>query len=272
MRVRFVSDEELEYEFKKFKRTDDDEKLREIATLWAYQNAEKRFSLAEDQISELVLSFYKKFPICLEAFFKRKYDDFPAFLSVVVKNIFLSIYNIDKKPILEEYLKLWDRDGIDRAYQENVYSEKNIRDLNHYFRILTPMEKIIICIRFNLELEQKENEFLNWYLGSKGIELNYFKDKIIERAIEKKAERQILLRRINSCNRKLYSGSFKYKNIQVRKKHLIQRVSHTYKMYSLTEISELLDINYHKVCYYYSKSMRVLKSMFKDEIETRKAA
>ncbi len=272
MITKFISDKELISELKKFKITKDEEKLKEASTIWAYHNAEKRFSLSEDQTAELMMLFFKKFPVFLEAFFLKEYDDFPSFLSVVVKNIFLSIYNEEKKPILEEYLKLWDRDGIDRAYQENVYSEKNIRDLNYYFKVLSPMEKIIICIRFNLDLEKKENEFLNWYLSSKGIELNYFKDRIIERAIEKKADRQILLRRINSCNRKLYSGNFKYNKVQVRKKELIQRVSNTYKMYSLNEISELLLIDYHKVSYYYSKSMRVLKSLFKNEIETKLAA
>ena len=264
MLVPKISDSELIKEYDNWKKNQSS-KFKEISYFWLIHNLRKRFNLLEEDYSEIYFIFIKSFERCITSFINKNYTNLPSYLSIFGKYIF---YNITKAKKLKEFEEFYPEIEYHIEDKKTISTISGLSTtlVHKYIQTLPYMGRIIISLRYNLKLNEKDIHYLDWYLKSNQIDISDFRKRYTEKIYQAFMKREHLMVKINKYNRKIYSDHFNLNKLRNKKRKLVEKVDKTYKVLTIKDISNLLNIKLHVVHYHYTTSLGSLKYKLKSEL------
>ncbi|MCB1179099.1 MAG: hypothetical protein KDK36_16050 [Leptospiraceae bacterium] len=262
-----ANDEKVVESFTEFTNTGNTEPFSLEASIWVMNHIKEELAASDDEISDVFFHFSGKIKRISEFAKKRNYNNIVAYLAVYSKNL---LRNIRRKKGSKEnldYLQIWN---YDKQESDLRASSKSIRILRKILKKINRLDRIIISLRFNLNLNQSDMEFLLYRLKELSREPELFIKNKEEKILSILGKQEKILERVNLYSRRIYyENRRKYKrDNRERKKLLIDKASAREELFSVKEISELLSISRYKV----NKICRTTINLIKKEYEKKLAA
>jgi hypothetical protein len=267
MLVPNISDSELIREFENWKKNQNS-KFKEYSYFWLIQNLRKRFNIQEEDYSEIYFLFVKSFDKCISSFIEKNYANLLSYYSIFGKHIFYNIAKLKKLKEFEEFYPEIEYYIEDKKTMSTI-SGLSTTLVHKYIQTLPHIGRILISLRYNLKMNDKDLEFLDWYLKSNEIDALDFRQRYTEKIYQSCVKREKLMIKINKYNRKIYSSHYNLNKLRNRKRKLVEKVDKTYKVLTIKELSNLLNIKFHVVNYHYTTSIGSLKFKLKSELNRR---
>lgn len=260
-----ISDHDLIQTISHFHETKEIEKFRTAAGLWIMENARIRYSLAEDELSEIFLRFYEKADKCLDYFIRKNYTDLPAYLSVYTKHLVQNIFRSRRQAYTEEYLQLWQEERVNKDTEELIHHSSTSR-MQDWLKEISLMGRIIISLRYNLPLGEEELRILYKCLRKQNKQIKTFHEEYEEKIRICRERRESLLLNLNNCNRKIYNSLDVYPILaKKRKKKILNKLLNTHIVYSIKEVSDLLSLSRHQTGRLYRSSLEIIKEKMEQQ-------
>ncbi len=251
-----------------YKRTGNLEPFIETAGIWAITFARDNFGISDGLETEMYFTIHKKRDESLKLFKENSLLKFPHFFNKYCKHLSFNLIRVHKKKKNESYLSLWN-EGRQENPSLKDFREEKLSDLLKSIRGLSPIGKVIFCLRFNFELDSESKNIFEDRLKKKAIKPERFYENLTLRIQENNKSKEALMKKLNSLNRRIFLNEgcdlFKLKE---RKKHITKILERPTRYYSFKELAILLDIPVHHVNMILNNSIKKIRQ----EVNSKRAA
>lgn len=259
-----ISNDDLENAFIRYKRDNNLNKFLETAGLWVIEKARYRYKLNEDELSDLFIDFYLSGEKCINFFIRNNYLSLPAYLSVYTKHLAFNIYRRRKPIYTEEYLQFWQEEEFNRDYYPYIIDHPN--KIKKYLDSLCSLGRIIVSLRFNIELQKEDLTVLYQSLKKPIASFHEEHEKKIH---DLKHRRDVLILSINKYNLKILNSKNKsVHRLKRRKQKTLNKITNTHIIYSLKDLAEILSLSRHQIGRLYRQSLNILKVKIDHDLQS----
>ncbi|EJO71445.1 hypothetical protein [Leptospira kirschneri] len=247
-----------------YKNLGDPKDLIEQAAFWIGRIAVRKYSLGEDERSEVLLKFIQKIEYFSKLYETKKFNNFSAFGIVFLKHLVLNqwkkeINSLKKNPIFLEPDSLPGSVVYEPDYDCEPSPHKIF--LQEILQNLDPRGVLIFKLKHNLFLERKDILLLKSILASSGNSIRDFLKEKAEKTSSVRCKEITILEKMEVThqlifsNRKNAANFSSQKKLKLRKKLLRPEIIYTYE-----EISNWFDWKCSVIKRLYLQTMNSLKN------------
>ncbi|WP_017850809.1 sigma-70 family RNA polymerase sigma factor [Leptospira interrogans serovar Szwajizak] len=252
----------------KYKNLGDSKDLIEQAAFWIGRIAVRKYSLGEDERSEVLLKFIQKIEYFSKIYETGKFENFSAFAIVFLKHLVLNqwkkkINSLKRKPIFLE------PDGLPGSvvYEPDYDCEPSPHKifLQEILQNLDPRGVLIFKLKHNLFLERKDILLLKSILASSRNSIRDFLKERAERTSSVRCKEVMILEKMEISHQLLFSNRKDAVNFSSQKKQkLRKKLLRAEVIYTYEEISNWFDWKSSVIKRLYLQTMNSLKNSGKD--------
>ncbi|MBE7410628.1 MAG: hypothetical protein HS129_00970 [Leptospiraceae bacterium] len=243
-----------------FKATGKLEPFLKIAGIWIVTYARDIFHIRDGLESEMYFLIQKKKDECIRLFRDNPLTQFPSFFNIYCKHLTLNMLRIHRKQKNQDYLALWN---------ETIYMNSKTKKYKSKFKVHSTLEncsqfsKVVICLRFNIELDLESKIFLENTLRKNGIKINSFYNDYFQSIQKYNHQVDTMLRKLNSINRRIFDKSYTdIEELKLRKKQIINFLEKPACYITFKELGELFKIPTHRVVMIYNETIKRIQRKF----------
>lgn len=252
----------------KYKNLGDSKDLIEQAAFWIGRIAVRKYSLSEDERSEVLLKFIQKIEYFSKIYETGKFENFSAFAIVFLKHLVLNqwkkkINSLKRKPIFLEPDSLPGSVVYEPDYDCEPSPHKIF--LQEILQNLDPRGVLIFKLKHNLFLERKDILLLKSILASSRNSIRDFLKERAERTSFVRCKEIMILEKMEISHQLLFSNRKDAANFSSQKKQkLRKKLLRAEVIYTYEEISNWFDWKSSVIKRLYLQTMNSLKNSGKD--------
>ncbi|APH42286.1 Uncharacterized protein A9P81_2665 [Leptospira interrogans serovar Copenhageni/Icterohaemorrhagiae] len=252
----------------KYKNLGDSKDLIEQAAFWIGRIAVRKYSLGEDERSEVLLKFIQKLEYFSKIYETGKFENFSAFAIVFLKHLVLNqwkkkINSLKRKPIFLEPDSLPGSVVYEPDYDCEPSPHKIF--LQEILQNLDPRGVLIFKLKHNLFLERKDILLLKSILASSRNSIRDFLKERVERTSFVRCKEIMILEKMEISHQLLFSNRKDAANFSSQKKRkLRKKLLRAEVIYTYEEISNWFDWKSSVIKRLYLQTMNSLKNSGKD--------
>ncbi|WP_426487033.1 sigma-70 family RNA polymerase sigma factor [Leptospira interrogans] len=252
----------------KYKNLGDSKDLIEQAAFWIGRIAVRKYSLSEDERSEVLLKFIQKIEYFSKIYETGKFENFSAFAIVFLKHLVLNqwkkkINSLKRKPIFLEPDSLPGSVVYEPDYDCEPSPHKIF--LQGILQNLDPRGVLIFKLKHNLFLERKDILLLKSILASSRNSIRDFLKERAERTSFVRCKEIMILEKMEISHQLLFSNRKDAANFSSQKKRkLRKKLLRAEVIYTYEEISNWFDWKSSVIKRLYLQTMNSLKNSGKD--------
>lgn len=210
----------------KYKNLGDSKDLIEQAAFWIGRIAVRKYSLGEDERSEVLLKFIQKIEYFSKIYETGKFENFSAFAIVFLKHLVLNqwkkkINSLKRKPIFLEPDSLPGSVVYEPDYDCEPSPHKIF--LQEILQNLDPRGVLIFKLKHNLFLERKDILLLKSILASSRNSIRDFLKERAERTSFVRCKEIMILEKMEISHQLLFSNRKDAANFSSQKKRKLRK-------------------------------------------------
>lgn len=237
----------------------------EVAGIWAITYARDIFGIHDGLETEMYFVIQKKRDECFRIFKEKSLLKFPHFFNRYCRHLVLNMLRVHRKRKNQNYLSLWNEQKYENP-ELTLYRHDKIYDLTKAILRLPPVSKIILCLRFNIELDIESKNLLEKLLQKRKIRIESFYQSYSARIRQNQEQKEMLMQRLNSINRKIFNNKgMNPRKLKDRKKQIARILEKPNSFITFKELGFILGIPTHKINLNYNDAIRKIQFRLKEE-------
>jgi DNA-directed RNA polymerase specialized sigma24 family protein len=254
------NNEQVIESYKEYLKTGDLTQFTSQAGIWVMRYVRQELGSTDDEASEIFFYFLEKVQKVIERYKMADPIQIIPFLSIYSRNLLKNWRRRQFSKCTNEYLKLWD---YHREDSNEELSPSSVLFLRSILKKVHRINRIVLSLRYNLELSAKDRSFLLKEISKNNIEPMLFSETHHNKLFSISMKRNKILNKINYYNHKIFNlGKTYRRNNKLQKKLLVEKLKSKEELFSIKDIAQLLNISRYKVSKICKETIDVIKEEY----------